>query len=95
MCIRDSRCGIDYIITDPLNLRGQTKEQFFAFLREQFPQQYLPLVRLYQNGHLSRTYRQQMRTHIQALYRKYGVSASYRWQPPKSEMAQLLSLIHI
>ncbi len=83
------RCGIDYLITDPLNLRGQTKEHFFAFLRKQFPQQYRFLVQLYQSGHLDQGYRQRMQAKIQTLYLKYGVSASPHRPPPKSEMTQL------
>lgn len=83
------RCGIDYLITDPLNLRGQTKEQFFAFLRKQFPKQYLSLVRLYQSGCLDQKYKQRMRARIQALYQKYDVSDSYHKPFSNAETTQL------
>lgn len=90
------RCGALYALTEPLNLRGNTKHQFMLFLKKEYPKIYPELAALYQTGSLNKEYKQGMYRMLQELKQKHDISSAYRkWineKLPTQEQWEQLSL---
>ncbi len=88
--------GAQYVLANPLNLRGRTRTAFFRFLRADFPGLEPELRALYAQGGLDKTYRAGMARRVAALQQQYGLSANYmrfaREKMPPAEDFQQLSL---
>lgn len=69
--------GSDYILTDNLRLRGQTKVVFFEFLQEFFPQIFPQVFSLYSNGRLPQYYKKEMYALISQLHKEYQISNNF------------------
>lgn len=68
---------LGYLITASLNLRGQTRRVFMAYIRKLFPQYAADLYNLYRDGHLDKEYKIQLYKKVSELYKKHSVSANY------------------
>ncbi len=64
-------CGVNYIITDLLNLRGQTRIVFFEFIKAKLPHLYNKISSLYKTSFVDKNYREnfkQMASKIRIQY---------------------------
>lgn len=52
------KCGVNYIITELLNLRGQTRTVFFEFIKNKLPHLYNKISALYKNAYIDKSYRE-------------------------------------
>ena len=70
--------GADYIIVQPLYLRGQTRTFYFDFIQKEFPELYKPLKTLYKTGGLDKEYKSQLfQNVVYPLLKKHGLSTDY------------------
>lgn len=71
--------NIDYILTAPLNLKGDTKKIFFNFVKDYFPNEYLGLKNLYKDKFfVSKEYMYKLNRRIKTIRDKYGISEDYK-----------------
>ena len=69
--------GVKYVLPQPLNLRGRTRQHFFSFLEKEYPQLTVPLLKLYQTGYLQKDYRKMLADNINTVARQAGISRNY------------------
>ena len=70
--------GADYIIVQPLYLRGQTRTFYFDFIQKEFPELYAPLKTLYKSGGLDKEYKSNLfQSVVYPLLKKHGLSTDY------------------
>lgn len=64
-------CGACYVITDILNLRGQTRKIFFEFIKNKLPHLYGKISALYRNSFVDKEYRMQFKEKSKQFRIKY------------------------
>ncbi|MCD8036312.1 MAG: radical SAM protein [Clostridiales bacterium] len=69
---------VDYAIVQPMNLRGETKNVFLSFVREEYPSCYNELCGMYKRGYVSSEYKAGLYKMTDELMKKYGISKSRR-----------------
>ncbi|AOT68984.1 SPL family radical SAM protein [Geosporobacter ferrireducens] len=82
-----SDCNVDYVLPGVLYLRGKTREVFFDFVKQEFPNLYEPLQTLYKKGGAGKEYKDKLYIMINELKDKYGLSSSYS-KPMKEKMSK-------
>ncbi len=70
--------GVDYAIVQPMNLRGETKNVFLSFVRDEYPYCYNELCEMYKNGYVSAEYKAGLYKMSDELMKEYGISKSRR-----------------
>ncbi len=65
------KCGACYVITELLNLRGQTRIVFFEFVKNKLPHLYGKIFGLYKNYFIDKEYRMQFKEKSKQLRMKY------------------------
>ncbi|GMO62588.1 MAG: radical SAM protein [Rickettsiales bacterium] len=77
-----SEKGIKNIISEVLNLKGETKWNFYNFIKKEFPLTYNKITRLYDggDGYVAEWYREKFSTYIDGLEKKYGISSEIRFK---------------
>lgn len=68
---------LDHVIMDPLNLYGETKKHFFAFIKQNFPQLEQDFKSLYSSSRSLNAYRMQLRHKLAKIKEKYGLKNKY------------------
>lgn len=98
-CLTDSYENIDslfsmakesdvhYVLPGTLYLRGQTRDVFFNFIKEEFPHLYDNLKRLYKTGGADKEYKNKLYQMVNSLRDKYSLSSSYT-KPMKEKLNQ-------
>lgn len=81
-------CGADYLLPGTLYLRGSTREYFFEFVKNEFPQFYEKLRLLYKTGGAGSQYKNELYSMVNGLREKYKVSASYT-KPMKERLGRM------
>ncbi len=71
---------LDYILPAAMNLRGQTRQHFMAFITRYFPQYQEKIASLYRQGHLDKAYKEQLYRKVHCLMRNYQMTDDYRMQ---------------
>jgi DNA repair photolyase len=66
-----------YLLPGTLYLRGKTREYFFDFVKNEFPNIYPKLKKLYIYGGANKIYKDALYARVNKLREKYGVSSSY------------------
>ena len=66
-----------YLLPGTLYLRGKTREYFFDFVKNEFPNIYPKLKKLYIHGGANKIYKDALYARVNRLREKYGVSSSY------------------
>ena len=75
---KSKEVGADYIIVQPLYLRGQTRTFYFDFIQKEFPELYAPLKTLYKSGGLDKGYKTNLfQNTVYPLLKKHGLSTDY------------------
>ncbi|MCL2549994.1 MAG: radical SAM protein [Methanimicrococcus sp.] len=69
--------GADYIIVQTLYLRGQTRQIYFDFIKNEFPALYDDMRTLYRAGGLDKEYKKRFYSMANPLLKKYGLSTDY------------------
>ena len=69
--------GADYIILQTLHLRGQTRQIYFDFIKNEFPALYEKMRYLYRAGHLDKEYKKRFYSMAEPLLGKYELSTDY------------------
>lgn len=69
--------GVDYVLPGMLNLKGKTRETFFACVARNFPEQYKDIWSAYKGGRLRKERRELAYGRVRAAQEKYGVNANY------------------
>jgi len=64
-------CGACYVITEVLNLRGQTRKVFFEFVKNKLPHLYGKISALYKNSFVDKEFRAQFKEKSKQLRIKY------------------------
>jgi DNA repair photolyase len=64
-------CGVNYIITDLLNLRGQTRVVFFEFIKNKLPHLYNKLYPLYKTAYVNKEYKEHFKQMASKLRIQY------------------------
>lgn len=82
------KIGVDYAITEILNLRGETKTVFLSFIKESFPNYYDELYNMYKSGDSIREYKRQLYSVAIPLMKKYNISSNYT-RPIKERLQEL------
>lgn len=80
-------CGMDYVLPGVLCLRGKTRQVFFDFIKQEFPNLYEPLKTLYNTGSAPKEYKDKLYTTVNELKDKYKLSSSYT-KPMKEKLNQ-------
>jgi DNA repair photolyase len=70
-------CGVDYVLTGTLYLRGSTRSHFLNFVENEFPAVYDKLKVLYKTGGAGKEYKNSLYVVVNRLRDKYGLSSSY------------------
>jgi DNA repair photolyase len=68
---------VDYALCGTLYLRGQTKDQFLAWLKEYKPSHFVDYLRLYYHGSLDKLYKNELYKRVGHLRETYGVGSDY------------------
>jgi DNA repair photolyase len=84
-CAKDS--AVDYVLPGVLYLRGKTRVVFFDFIKNEFPNLYLPLEKLYRTGSAGKDYKDTLYPMVNKIKEKYQLSGSYS-KPLKEKMLQ-------
>jgi len=84
-------CEVDYVLTEFLNLRSQTRKHFLSFIQTQFPQFYADYLKLYKGWLVDKTYKSKIYTLISSLKAKYHIP-KYTDRPVKNFLDQQLGL---
>ncbi len=79
-------CGACYVITDILNLRGQTRKVFFEFVKNQLPNLYSKISSLYKNYFVDKEYRMQFKEKSKQLRIKYPLKNKKRIFIPEKDI---------
>ena len=80
---------VDYVVPGIMYLRGNTRNVFFDFIKDEFPDLFIPLTKLYQKG--GRTeYKRALYQMINELRRRYQLSSYYAPKPfPIDDLAEI------
>lgn len=81
--------GIGHIICGSLNMRGSVKRDFYSFLRQNFPETYGRIQKLYVGAYVSKMYSERLRNYVRGLRKKYGFS---KYEYKKEEDSPQLDL---
>lgn len=68
---------VSYVLPGALYLRGRTRDVFFGFIRESFPELYQPLWELYRPGGARKEHKASLYRMENQLRAKYGLSTNY------------------
>jgi DNA repair photolyase len=74
ICCNAAKIKVNYILPGILYLRGQTRNNFFKFLHEEFPSLYKKIQSLYKNGRINKKYKIELYTKMNRLINKYNLS---------------------
>lgn len=85
-------CDVDYMITSTLNLRGNTKQYFFSFLNQNFPNYYQPLWQLYHNKTKKQEYKKKLEELLKQFSLKYQINRNYQKYVPRIPRKEQLQL---
>lgn len=86
---RAAEVGVSHVIAERLNLRGETRGRFLAFLESSLPDALEPVKRIY-SGEKRKEYSIRLRSQINYYMKKYGLSPDYmEGLRPKDEYKQL------
>ncbi|OJV20849.1 MAG: radical SAM protein [Bacteroidetes bacterium 41-46] len=78
LCAEAKDSGVHYMLTGALYLRGATREYFFNFIKNQYPEKYNYLKELYKTGGAGKEYKERLFSNIvNPLREKYQISNSY------------------
>lgn len=70
--------NLNYVLYGPLNLYGETRQTFFKFLKENFPDFYKDFRKLYSNNPFpNKDYKRELYLKINKILRKYDLSTNY------------------
>lgn len=70
--------GLSYVLYGPLNLYGETRQSFFKFIKENFPDFYKDFRKLYSNDPFpNKEYKRELYLRISKILRKYNLSNNY------------------
>ena len=70
-------CDVDYVLPGTLYLRGDTRDHFFRFLQNQYPDLVENYRTLYKTGGASKAYKAELYAMVNRLRDKYRLSSSY------------------
>jgi len=65
--------NVDYLITDFLNLKGHTKQQFLNFLQQHFPHLIEKYKQIYKTAFLEKNYKTETQQILNTLRKKYSL----------------------
>lgn len=82
---RESR--VSYVLPGVLYLRGKTRQAFFDFILEKYPNIYESIKNLYRTGSAGREYKDELYKMVNELKVKYELSGSYS-KPMKEKLIQ-------
>lgn len=82
-----SDCSVDYVLPGTLYLRGKTRQVFFDFVNEKFPDIYEKLLDIYKTGGADKEYKNGLYKTVNELRSKYRLSSSYT-KPIKEKINQ-------
>ena len=82
---RSKDCGADYVLPGTLYLRGPTKEIFLRFMKENYPDKFEELTRMYGKGGAGKDYKEALYSMLLPLRAAYGLSGSYS-KPMKEKL---------
>ncbi|MBU5298769.1 radical SAM protein [Clostridium sporogenes] len=72
-----SDCKVNYVLPGTLYLRGDTREIFFNFIKEEYTHLYEKLQVLYRKGGASKEYKEKLYLVVNELRDEYNLSSSY------------------
>ncbi len=81
------QCDVSYVLPGTLYLRGNTRQVFFRFIKQEFPHLYKPLGDLYKKGGAGKEYKDKLYLMVNNLRDKYKLSGSYT-KPMREKMNQ-------
>jgi len=74
--------NVDYIVPGMMYLRGNTRTNFFDFIKQDFPELFIPLTKIYQKGSKDKTeYKRALYRMVNELKRRYRLSSYYNPKP--------------
>lgn len=82
-----SDSGVHYVLPGTLYLRGKTRHNFLAFIKQAYPDIHDPLLRLYKTGGADKEYKSRLYKTVNELRDKYSLSSSYS-KPMKEKLKQ-------
>ncbi len=82
-----SQCNVHYVLPGTMYLRGCTKPYFLNFVKNEFPDKYESLIKLYKTGGAGTEYKNSLYEMVNRLRNKYGLSSSYS-KPIKEKLRQ-------
>ncbi len=78
LCSEAAKANVHYMLPGVLYLRGATKEHFFSFIKDTYPDKYDSLKNLYKKGSADKVYKDKLYNDIvNPLRKRYNISSSY------------------
>lgn len=68
--------GCDFLLSAPLNMRGFVKTNFYNFLKQDFPETYQKIQKLYKRAYSSKEYNEKLSKFIYQMRIKYKILGS-------------------
>lgn len=81
-----SSLKVNQLLSAPVNLRGENKKNFYAFLRNDFPETYEKIQKLYYGAYASKDYSSRLRDFIWKMKNKYKL---YGYKDPDREIIRM------
>ena len=69
---------VNYVLPSPLNLYGQTKTEYFKFLKKEFPDIYPKTKELFKETYLNRNYKKELFYKLNELKNSFNLSFNYK-----------------
>ena len=85
LCLNARDSGAHYMLPGTLYLRGATRQVFFDFIQQEYPDLYTKLQAHYKTGGADKEYKNQLYLMVNELRDQYGISSSYS-KPMKEKM---------
>jgi DNA repair photolyase len=77
LCRLAQDAQVHYLLPGTLYLRGKTRQSFFSFIKQSFPDKYSMLMALYKKGGADKEYKNNLYQRFNMLRDKYKISKSY------------------
>ncbi|WP_409200072.1 radical SAM protein [Methanobrevibacter sp. DSM 116169] len=84
-----SKIGVNYVLPGQLNLYGETKIQYFNFLKKEFPQEYLKTKELFKEKELRISYKKDLFYKLNNLKDSFNLSFNYKPDYEKDKQSTL------
>lgn len=89
MFVLANKVNVDYVIVGLLNLRSQTKQHFFTYLKDNLPEYYELIYTYYHDSKVRKEYKKRYYQYLNELIKKYHINLNYKRYDHEDKNQQL------